>query len=71
MDVGRVPNHVKNCVCLYFITIISHMLCTHQNLLGEFKCTTLKSKRDHSPNIKDCDLEHTLITINWYQSGSL
>ena len=47
MDVGKLPNHVKDCVCFYFIVNISHMLCTHLDLLGEFGHTILKSERDH------------------------
>ena len=60
-----VRNHVKDRVCFYFIAIISHLLCTHQDLQGEFGRIALKFERDHNPNIKDCDLEHTLIIVNY------
>ena len=65
MDVGKLSNHVKECVCFYFIAIISHLLYTHQDLQGEFGRIAIKFERDHNPNIKDCDLEHTLIIINY------
>ena len=66
VDVDRFPNHVKDCVCFYFIVNISHFLCTYLDLQGEFEHTALKLERDYSPNIKDCELEHTLIYVNWY-----
>ena len=44
MDVGMLSNNVKACVCFYFIEIISHMLCTHQELQGELERIALKSE---------------------------
>ena len=63
VDVSRLSNYIKDCVCIYFIAIMSHLLCTHQDLKGEFERNALKFERDHGPNIKDYDLEHILITI--------
>ena len=51
-------------MCFYFIVNISHLLYTHSDLQREFEHNALKSERDHSPNIKDYDLKHTLISIS-------
>ena len=34
--------------------------------IGEFGHSALKFERDHSPNIKDCELEHIIISFKDY-----